>query len=102
MDWFLHDNGLCHERVKRFANRLASSIDPIHNTARKESKYRVISGPYIPTIGLNAGRYEVSLRIQSECRKIRIRNNSVFGHFLRSANAMNLTTQLPIVKIRGK
>ena len=28
--------------------------------------------------------YEVSLRIQSECGKIRTRNNSVFGHFLRS------------------
>ena len=26
----------------------------------------------------------VSLRIQSECEKIRTRNNSVFGHFLRS------------------
>ena len=25
-----------------------------------------------------------SLRIQSECEKIRTRNNSVFGHFLRS------------------
>ena len=29
-------------------------------------------------------RYFVSLRIQSECEKIRTRNNSVFGHFLRS------------------
>ena len=29
-------------------------------------------------------RYEVSLRIQSECGKIRTRNNSVFGHFSRS------------------
>ena len=29
-------------------------------------------------------RYEVSLRIQSECGKIRTRKNSVFGHFSRS------------------
>ena len=29
--------------------------------------------------------YFVSLRIQSECGKIRTRNNSVFGHFSRSA-----------------
>ena len=28
--------------------------------------------------------YSVSLRIQSECRKIRTRKNSVFGHFSRS------------------
>ena len=38
------------------------------------SKYGVISGPYFP----------VSLRSQSECGKIRARNNSVFGHFSRS------------------
>ena len=29
-------------------------------------------------------RYSISLRIQSEYRKIRTRNNSVFGHFSRS------------------
>ena len=28
--------------------------------------------------------YKVNLRIQSEYRKIRTRNNSVFGHFSRS------------------
>ena len=47
------------------------------------SRYRVISGPYFPAFRLNTERYEVSIRIQSECRKIRTRNNSVFGHFLR-------------------
>ena len=30
-------------------------------------------------------RYEISLRIQSECGKIRARTNSLFGHFSRSA-----------------
>ena len=35
--------------------------------------------------GLNTEIYFVSLRIQSECGKIRIRKNSVFGHFSRSA-----------------
>ena len=34
--------------------------------------------------GLNTERYWVSLRIQSECGKIRTRKNSVFGHFSRS------------------
>ena len=45
------------------------------------SKYRVFSGPYFPVFGLNTERYSVFLRIQSECRKIRTRKNSVFGHF---------------------
>ena len=47
-------------------------------------KYVVISGPYFPAFELNTERYEVSLRIQSESGKIQSRNNSVFGHFLRS------------------
>ena len=48
------------------------------------SKYGAISGPYFPVFGLNAEIYGVNLRIQSECRKIRTRNNSVFGPFSRS------------------
>ena len=48
------------------------------------SKYGVISGPYFPAFGLNTERYQVFLRIQSECRKIRTRNNSIFGQFSRS------------------
>ena len=42
-------------------------------------------GPHFPAFGLNNGRYGVSLRIQSECGKIRTTKNSVFGHFLSSA-----------------
>ena len=48
-------------------------------TAWKVSKYEVFSGPHLPTFGRNTER--VSLRIQSECKKIRIRKNFVFGHF---------------------
>ena len=48
------------------------------------SKYEVISGPYFPAFGLNMERYEISLRIQSQCGKIRTRNYSVFVHFSRS------------------
>ena len=51
------------------------------NTARKVSKYGVISGPYFSLFGLNMEGYGVSLRIQPEYRKIRTRNNSVFEHF---------------------
>ena len=51
------------------------------HTARNVSKYGVFSDPYFPAFGLNTERYFVSLRIQSECGKIRTRKNSVFGHF---------------------
>ena len=42
----------------------------------KKSKYVVSTGRYFSVFGLN---------IQFEYRKIRTRNNYVFGHFLRSA-----------------
>ena len=45
------------------------------------SKYGVISGQYFPVFGLNTERYSVILRIQSEYRKIRTRNISVFEQF---------------------
>ena len=60
-----------------------SSISILH-TVWKVSKYGVISGPYFPAFEVNTERYEVSLRIHSECGKIQTRNNSVFGHFSRS------------------
>ena len=52
------------------------------------SKYRVISGPYFPAFGLHTERYEVYLRLQSKWGKMRIRNNSVFGHFLQNVNVV--------------
>ena len=57
------------------------------------SKYGVISGPCFPVFGLNKEIYGVNLRIQSEYRKIRTRNNSVFRHFSRSVivNVMQFT-----------
>ena len=42
------------------------------------------SGPYLPAFGLDTVRYGVSLRIQSECRKIRGQSNSEYRHFSRS------------------
>ena len=39
----------------------------------KSVRIRSYSGPYFPAFGLNTERYEVSLRIQSERGKIRIR-----------------------------
>ena len=55
--------------------------------AGKVSKYRVISGPYFPAFRLNTERYEVSLRILSECGKMWGnvgQNNSEYGYLLGS------------------
>ena len=42
------------------------------------------AGKYGPEKTPYLERYEVSLRIQSDCGKIRTRKNSVFGHFSHS------------------
>ena len=60
------------------------AVVTIINTAWKVFKYGVISCPYFPVFGLNTEIYFVDSRIQSEYRKIRTRNNSVFGDFSRS------------------
>ena len=67
----------------------STKIDTVVYTAWKVSKYGVFSGPYFPTFGLNTDRYSVSLRIQSDCEKIRTRKNSVFGHFSRSLSKLS-------------
>ena len=53
---------------------------------RKNVLIRSYSGPYFPVFGLNTERYRLSLRIQSECRKLRTRQqtNSEYRHFSRS------------------
>ena len=60
-------------------------------TAWKVSKNGVMSGPYFPAFGLHTERCFVSPRIQSECGKIRTRNNSLFGQFSCSAFFINKT-----------
>ena len=72
-----------------FLNDICRSNVTLLYTARKVSKFGVISGPYFPVFGLNTEIYGVNLRIQPEYRKIRTRNNSVFGHFSRSDNFLN-------------
>ena len=58
------------------------------DTAWKVSKYGVIFGPYFLAFGLNTEISRVNLQIQSEYRKIRTRNNPVFGHFSRSVSQL--------------
>ena len=48
------------------------------------SQCGVFSGRYFHAFGLNTERYEVSLRIQSECGKIQTWKNSIFEHFSRN------------------
>ena len=45
----------------------------VNCTAWKEYKFGVFSGPYFPVFVLNTKNYSVTLRIQSECGKIRTR-----------------------------
>ena len=45
----------------------------LKDTALKSVWIRSFSGPYFPSFGLNTEKYGVSLRIQSECGKIRTR-----------------------------
>ena len=52
-----------------------------HLTAWKVSQYEVISDPYLPVFRLKKEIFSVTLRIQSEYKKVRTRNNSVFGHY---------------------
>ena len=42
-------------------------------TLREKCPYSEFSDSYFPAFGLNTKGYEVSLRIQSECRKIQTR-----------------------------
>ena len=70
------------------ASAFCSEVFVVTQHCTKKSKYGVISGPYFPVFGLNTEIHGVNLRIQSECRKIRTKNNSVFGQFSRSAEIM--------------
>ena len=54
-----------------FLNDICRSNVTLLYTARKVSKFGVISGPYFPVFGLNTEIYGVNLRIQPEYRKIR-------------------------------
>ena len=84
-------------------NKLAVVHIWVSLTAWKVSKYGVISGPYFAVFGLNTEIYSVNLLIQSECRKIWSRNNSVFGHFLPIEFDKEQSSRFHVVcKWRGK
>ena len=63
------------------------------------SKYGIVSGPYFPVFELKMEIYVVNFRIQSEYRKIRARNNSVFRHISRSVRLPHVIVFVLILKI---
>ena len=62
---------------KRLLQNSKQYFDPrnymCHLQYVKIVRIKSFSGPYFPAFGLNTERYSVSLRIQSECGKIRTR-----------------------------
>ena len=74
---FLKDSYITHKRLLQNSKQY---FDPrnymCHLQYVKYLQYvriQSFSGPYFPAFGLNTERYSVSLRIQSECGKIRTR-----------------------------
>ena len=59
--------------MKKLRKQLVFTIMHICIQCVKSARIRSYSGPYFPVFGLNTERYRVSLRIQSECRKMRTR-----------------------------
>ena len=57
----------------------------------KKVRIRSFSSPYFPAFGLNMKRYSVSLRIQSECGKIRTRKTPKYGLFSRSGRQKDIS-----------
>ena len=87
--WFYH--GTLSKKLCRSLKFIGCAVwaDFFFLTAWNVSKYGVFSGPYFPAFILNTERYFVSLRIKSECEKIRTRKNSVFGHISRNDCSSN-------------
>ena len=73
--------GKAGKKQNQVAKNITSKNHAILLTAGKVSKYGDFSGLYFSTFRLNAERYGVCLRIQSECEKIRTRKIPYLGTF---------------------
>ena len=67
-----------------------------YRTARRVSKYGVISGPYFSVFGLNTEIYGVNLRIQFEYRKYGPETTPYLDTF----HTVSLTEHLEMFKIK--
>ena len=63
-----------------------------HLSCRKKVRIWIFFDPYFSFFGLNMKIHHVNLNFQSQCKKIRIRKNSKFGHFSRIANNIVLVS----------
>ena len=71
-------------QIRSFCWSVFSRIRTEYGKVRSISPYSVQmreNTPYLSVFSSTAGKYEVSLRIQSECRKIRTRKNSDLDTF---------------------
>ena len=81
------------EKYRRHRKTMEPHFYVDQKEKRKSVRIRSYSGPYFPACRLNAETYSVSLRLQSECGKIRTRitpNTNTF-HAVQSANVTVLT-----------
>ena len=67
-----------------------------HNVTKHCVKSVQIRSYFWSVFSRNPIEYFVSLQIQSECGKIRTRNNSVFGHFSRSEGLLEFCCIRPL------
>ena len=95
---------LCISRY--FSEKLFFEILSRRPHCAKSVRIRSYSGSYFPAFGLNTERYGVSLRIQSECRKIRTRitpNTDTFHAVLLSRKCLSAENFVSILStIRQK
>ena len=82
-------NWICAGISNQSVNLVKKRRYSVLHTARKDSYYRVFSGPYFPTLGLKIEIYFVNLPIQSKCGKIRTGKNFVFGHISNSGSPLH-------------
>ena len=86
-------------RISSFENKTSAEskfavANPYDFYCVKNVHIQKFSGPYFPAFGLNTEGYRVSLRIQSECGKIRSRKTPNTDTFYASVNP-NRTTYHP-------
>ena len=60
-----------HAKMVKITLKITKKVWKVSEKCVKSVQIQSFSGPYFPVFGLNTERYCVSLRVQSECGKIR-------------------------------
>ena len=78
------------KHLRKANEKICKMLNLMILTLRKKCPYSKLFwsafSPHFPAFGLNAERYRLSLRIQSECGKNADQNNSEYELFLRSVS----------------